>query len=101
MKKFPLLILITAIVAGCDHQNAPDVSGIKVNVTIDRMEKDFFSMDTTDIDRQLAVLHQKHPYFFEDFIQNIVATDEPDTNRSLPDITRQYIQHARPLYDSI
>lgn len=54
-------------------RQTPDVSGIKVNLQVQRFEKDFFAIDTNNIPASFPSLQQKYPVFFADFIQNILG----------------------------
>ena len=65
--------------AGCGHRNKPDVSGIKADATIARFDKDFFAADTSHIIQSLDAVQKKYPWFFTDFIQNIVIGGTTDT----------------------
>jgi hypothetical protein len=87
--------------AGCGNNNTPDVSGIKVDGSIARFDKDFFAIDTLQISPGLNALQNKYPYFFSDFIQNIVIAGSIDSSHNLPAFVQQYISHSRPLYDSV
>lgn len=86
--------------AGCGNNNTPDVSGIKVDASIARFDKDFFAIDTLQLSPGLNALQNKYPYFFSDFIQNIVIAGSIDSSHNLPAFVQQYISHSRPLYDS-
>jgi hypothetical protein len=63
MRFFCLCIAI--LLLSCNNKNsAPDVSGIKADVTIHRFDKDFFSLDTTQVQPSLQKLEEKYPAFF-------------------------------------
>ena len=95
------LLAIALLAAGCSNNSAPDVSGIKVNSSIQRFDRDFFSADTNNIIQSLDAVDKKYPYFFTDFIQNIVIGGNADSLRDLPLVLKSYISHTRPLYDSV
>lgn len=101
MNKLILTAIAITLLAACSNNNIPDVSNIKVEVTIARFDKDFFQADTTQIIQGLDAVQKKYPYFFTDFIQNIVIADAIDSSRNLPVAVKQYISHSRPLYDSV
>ena len=62
MRFFCLCIAI--LLLSCNNKNsAPDVSGIKADVTIHRFDKDFFSLDTMQVQPSLHKLEQKYPAF--------------------------------------
>lgn len=101
MNKGIITILALIILSSCGSNHAPDVSGIKVEVPIGRFDKDFFSADTNHIVQSLTEVQKKYPYFFTDFIQNIVIGGSTDTLHGLPVILKAYISNSRPLYDSV
>ncbi len=101
MNKLIVTFLALIALSSCGGKNAPDVSGIKVEVPIVRFDKDFFSADTVHIMESLDAVDKKYPYFFADFIHNIVVGGTTDTIRELPFILNAYIRNSRPLYDSV
>lgn len=96
-----LILLALILLTSCGSKNAPDVSAIKVNVPIGRFDKDFFGADTSNIIQSLDAVDRKYPYFFTDFLQNIVIAGGNDTVRDLPVLIKTYINHSKPLYDSV
>ena len=101
MRTWLFIFLVSGVLYGCSNKNAPDVSGIKVDAVIGRFDKDFFSADTNHIIESLGAVQKKYPYFFNDFIQNIVIAGTSDTSHELPFLINTYISHSRPLYDSV
>jgi hypothetical protein len=101
MNKLIVTILTLIMLSGCGNNNAPDVSDIKVDASIGRFDKDFYGADTNHIIQSLGVIQKKYPYFFTDFIQNIVVGGTTDTLHELPFLINTYINHSRPLYDSV
>ncbi len=100
MNKLIVLALAIVFVSSCGNKNAPDVSNIKVSIAISRFDKDFYKVDTLHLDEGMTALQKKYPWFFNDFIQNIVIAGNPDTSMQVPAVVRQYIRNARPLFDS-
>jgi hypothetical protein len=101
MKKLIVSVLVLALLGSCSNNNAPDVSGVKVDAGIQRFDRDFFNADTARLVQSLDAVANKYPYFFGDFIQNIVVGNSTDTVHELPVIVSAYISHSRPLYDSV
>jgi len=101
MNKLIVILLALVVLCSCGGNHAPDVSGIKVNLSISRFDKDFFSADTNHIVQGLDAVDKKYPYFFTDFIQNIVIAGSTDTLHPLPEVLKTYISNSRPLYDSV
>lgn len=101
MNKWRSIILSFLLLCGCGHRNNPDVSGIKADATIARFDRDFFAADTSHIIQSLDAVQKKYPWFFNDFIQNIVIGGTTDTLHELPVLVNTYINHSKPLYDSV
>lgn len=70
------LLLLSACKGG---KNTPDVSHINVDVSIDRFEKAFFSMDTTNMAQALAGLRNAFPQFYPTFMRDILRINPTDT----------------------
>jgi len=100
MNKLIVTALVIVILNSCNN-NIPDVSNIKADASIARFDKDFFQADTTHLMQELTALQKKYPYFFTDFMQNIVIGGTVDSANNLPVLIEQYISHSRPLYDSV
>lgn len=101
MKGFFIIAMTTVVFCSCGSRNIPDVSGIRVSVPIGRFDRDFFTADTMQTERAMMGVQQRYPYFFNDYIQNIVFADVSDTSLSVPDVINQYKRNVRPIYDSI
>ncbi|MBS1563103.1 MAG: hypothetical protein JST39_01890 [Bacteroidetes bacterium] len=89
------------LLAGCGNRNIPDVSGIKVDVSIGRFDRDFFNADTVQTERAMVEVNKKYPYFFNDYIRNIVFADVADTTLTVEQTINQYKRNVRPIYDSV
>lgn len=100
MQKLLLALLIILAFCRCNN-NAPDVSDIKVDTHIERFEKDFFAADTNNILQTMEALQKKYPYFFSDFVQNIIIAGAEDTSLNLSMAVAQYVKNSRPLYNAI
>ncbi len=94
MKKFAICLLTAAVFVMCNgKKKIPDVSGIKVDLRLERFDEDFFSIDTLALDRSLTALRAKYPDFLSLFLQNIVGTDDANG------ITTYYRLY-KPVFDS-
>lgn len=72
MKKTGLVFLIVAGLFSCKDKNVPDVSNVKVELTVKRFEQDFFAIDTNHVMASLNQLGEKYPLFLGDFLFNIM-----------------------------
>jgi hypothetical protein len=102
MKKIILLLLPVVSLFSCKNKRGiPDVSGISVELTIDRFDKTLFSADTADIPTALQRLREKHPDFYDDFMKEVLGVSGSATDSSTLFITRQFIRDYASVYDSI
>ena len=54
MKKTGLVLLIAISLSACGNKKGiPDVSGIRVNIPVERFDQSFFSIDTNDIHKNI------------------------------------------------
>ena len=76
--RITVLVFLTALILfSCsDNNDAPDVSDIKVDVPVMRFDKDFFSIDTLGIEKELAGLNAKSPELFLIFIYRILGLND-------------------------
>src|SRR5687767_7171321 len=76
MKKTGFLILLISLMAACnDKKDFPDVSGIKVDIKLERFERDFFAIDTNNVLPGLNQLNEKYPVLIPIFLQEILGLD--------------------------
>lgn len=80
MKKLLLFLLLIEIISCTQKKNIPDVSSIKINLKVERFEKDFFSIDTNKVSASLDSLNIKYPSFLKDYLYNILGSfPQPDS----------------------
>ncbi|MGC4101650.1 gliding motility lipoprotein GldB [Ferruginibacter sp.] len=98
---FGLLIISTVLYSCNGGDKIPDVSGEKVTVTTQHFEKDFFAIDTNNIDAGLTQLRNKYPSFFPDFLEKLLGVDAKmiETGEA-NNIIRSFYHSYLPVYDS-
>src|SRR5215510_3989583 len=83
MKKIGLFLLTAIVLFSCTNKkNIPDVSGIKADLTAQRFDRDFFGIDTVNIEQSLSALQIKYPDFLPLFLQNIVGVNDANGLRT-------------------
>src|SRR5262245_5854118 len=102
MKKITRVLLIGVVFWSCNNRsNGPDVSGIKVDIKLERFEKSFFAIDTNNVVQGLTKTHSEFRDFYTDFMQNIlgVSGNPGDTNTLsvTKNILRSYSSFATDL----
>jgi hypothetical protein len=90
MKKTFLLLFTAALFFACNNnKNAPDVSEVKIDLAVKRFDQDFFSIDTTGIEKGLSSLQAKYPDFLSLYLQNIIGVND---DGGVKDFYRSYKQ---------
>ncbi len=102
MKRLTVFIALIVILEGCSNNTkTPDVSNIKIELSLDRFEKDFFAVDTNNIINSLRQLQSKYPSFFPDFTSNILGLPPlTDTSIAAMIAIKKFISDYRPIKDS-
>jgi len=99
MKKTVLAVLLAVSLFACNNNNKsiPDVSDIKVDITWERFDRDFFSIDSNNILPGLDKLNNKYPVLTGIFLQNVLGLDSAAT---LPGV-KLLITISGNLYDTV
>lgn len=101
MYRFYFLLIIVLLAACSNNENKPDVSGIKVDVQIERFEPVFFSIDTGQVAAGLNSIAD-HP-FTNEFVEYILQAKL--SHAAIYDPSRQvvidFLKSYRSIYDSI
>jgi len=101
MKKTALVLLIIAGLFSCKDKNVPDVSDIKIDLTVKRFEQDFFAIDTNHLMPALNQVGQKYPLFLGDFLYNIMELPGiSDTSMQEQALLKKFIGDYKPVKDS-
>src|SRR5689334_5790040 len=101
MKRTGLVLLIIAGLFSCKDKNVPDVSDIKIDLTVKRFEQDFFAIDTNHIMPALNQVGQKYPLFLGDFLYNIMELPGiSDTSMQEQALLKKFIGDYKPVRDS-
>jgi hypothetical protein len=105
--KGSVFIILIFVLSACNNGNAPDVSGIKVNLQIRRFDQYLFEKtDTANLATGIKQLTATFPSFTGDFMANILGLpfggnlSDSSMARSVSELKR-FIRITRPLYDSL
>ena len=102
MKKTGIFLLLIALLAACKSKKGiPDVSNIKIDITVERFDQHFFSMDTNNIQAGLQKMQYEYPDFYFDFMQEILGVNGSDTSRNTLLVTKEFLRGYLPVYDSL
>lgn len=102
MKRIFILLCIAPVFFACgDGKQVPDVSNIKIDLSVHRFEQDFFALDSNRLADGLSRLKTNYPVFFDDFRGNILGLPPlTDSSTAVLDALRQFLRDYRPIYDS-
>jgi hypothetical protein len=99
MKKSLVLLPIVIFLVACNNKgNTPDVSGIKINLEVQRFENDFFSIDTNSVSQGLISVQQKYPSFMPAFLGGVLGL--PDSAVIRENEVRRFISQNRFIYEA-
>jgi len=96
------VLLLSAFLFACNnHKNVPDVSSIKIDVTIKRFEKAFFQIDTLNTLQGLNKVQQQFPDFYPDFMRGILQVNEADTGIATTGVVKSFLSSYHSFNDSL
>jgi hypothetical protein len=93
------ILMAVLFLAACNNSDKPDVSNIKVDLHLERLEQSFFRMDSNNVRTGLSELRNAHPGFYPFFMQEILMLNPMDTNSYA--YVRNLLTSYRPINDSI
>jgi hypothetical protein len=95
------VFIFAILLAACNNSKQPDVSSVKIDIALQRFDKDFFALDTNNITAGLNQLQKRYPDFFKDFMLNILGIDNEMLQKGTSEVNIKYfISSYKPLYDS-
>jgi len=96
-------LLIVLLISCNNSNNKPNVSDIKIDLKIERFDKDFFSMDTNHLSQSLAELAKKYPSFlplYSEFLSPINPMAKQE-GKSYEEAVRVYYRTIKPLANTV
>lgn len=98
MKKTSLIVLLAVSLFACKKKKGiPDISDIKVDIKLERFDRDFFAIDTNDIWPSLTKLNKKYPSLTGIFFQNVLGLDSASAITGV----KRFIGMSGNLYDTV
>src|SRR5437868_10228695 len=91
MKKIWPITLFVLFFSCNNNSSTPDVSDDKVDLKLERFEKDFFKIDTNHIAGGLQTMQEKFPGFYPDFMQNILGVAGSTDDTSTLSVTKRFL----------
>lgn len=98
-----ILGFILFLLASCNDNKIPDVSGIKVDLPVERYDKLVYSIDSNNVAEGLKKVYAQYPGFTNAFISQVLQLRMPysDTSKILQEAMRSYLTHTQQLKDSV
>jgi hypothetical protein len=98
---FPI-IAVALLLSSCNSkEKGPDVSGIKINLTTERFERNLFDTSQNNLAAYLVKLQSNSPSFTTTFITRILNADPSWPTDSIAGYVNGFIHAYRPVYDSV
>jgi hypothetical protein len=103
MRLFSLAVVLVLVASCRDKNNKPDVSNIKIDVQLQRFDRDFFSIDTNHIENSLDQLYRNYPSFMPLYFEflspiNYIVHQE---GKSYKQVVLEYLRTMKSLEDSV
>jgi len=100
MKNLIPVFFLVVLISCNNDQNAPDVSGIKIDLNVHRFEQDFFAIDSNNTKTGLTVLQNKYPVFLPLFVNHVLGLGPfVDSNQLLFEGTKRFLHLNKPVYE--
>lgn len=102
MKNTLVFWLLPLVFFACgENVKVPNVSGVKMEVAVERFDRSFFSMDTARLLTDLSGVQAKHPVFYADFMQQVLALPMQEGAAEAQKNLLFFFRGYRPLYDTL
>lgn len=98
--RFTISLILLSFLGSCQTNNRPDISGIKMELTTRRFEKELFSLDSNKFASELDQLVAKYPSFGENFIGTILNTNPKWPEDSSLAYIKGFISAYRKVFDT-
>ena len=98
MKKTGLILFLVIFLFACKKKKGiPDVSDIKVDIKLERFDRDFFAIDSNNVMPGLKDLNKKYPSVTGIFLQNVLGLDSATAIQGV----KRFISLSGGLYDTV
>jgi len=98
MKKITVILVLSVSLFACKKKKGiPDVSDVKVDIKLERFDRDFFAIDSNNVWPGLAELNKKYPSLTDIFLQNILGLDSASAALGV----KRFLSLSGGLYDTV
>lgn len=95
-----VVFTLCSFLFSCSTNKIPDVSNIKINLSTQRFEKDFFDTTTSNLFTYLKQINTNNPSFVADYLTQILTVDPKWPVDTAATYVNGFIKAYRPVYDS-
>ncbi len=100
MKNLISVFFIVVLISCNNDDTAPDVSGIKIDLNVQRFEQDFFAIDSNNTKTGLPALQNKYPVFLPLFVNHVLGLGPlVDSNQLLFEGSKRFLHLNKPVYE--
>jgi len=101
MRLITVLLLTSVLLFSCNSADKiPDVSSVKIELSTQRFDQDFFGIDSTNFAPLLDKLEAKYMSFGENFVYQILQADPHWPADTVATYVGKFASLYRPIYDS-
>jgi hypothetical protein len=103
MRLIPFALLLYILCSCSDKHDRPDVSQVKVQVNIQRFDRDFFALDTNHLSASLESLYKKYPAFLPLYFEFLSPVNfiVHQGGKSYSEAVLEYFRNMKSLEDSV
>lgn len=103
MRILSLIVVLSLVISCSNNKEKPDVSNIKADVQIQRFDKDFFSIDTNNLQVSMDQLLKKYPAFIPLYFEYLSPINFIVQNhgKSYSEAIREYYLNLKPLANDV
>ncbi len=100
MRLLLIVLLGCFLFVSCKHASKnPDVSDIKINLTVERFEKNLFDTTADNLVAYLLKLQSRSPVFTNTYLRTILNVDPAWPDDTVANYVNGFIKAYRPVYD--
>jgi hypothetical protein len=101
MRVSVIVILISTLLFSCNNnEKAPDVSNVKINLIVDRFERNLFDTTSKNLIAYINKIQKNDPSFTTSFLTNILNVDPTWPTDTAANYVNSFIKAYRPVFDS-
>ncbi|HEY1010487.1 MAG TPA: gliding motility lipoprotein GldB [Daejeonella sp.] len=77
-----LFFFICFLALSCNNKKGPDVSQIKVEISVERFDRELNTVNTSNIKEKTDELRKKYTWFYDDYMEQMLGVGSPSSGPS-------------------